>query len=258
MNKGLYAKTCFGLPVGALLFLLWGKGAYPTLSEFLVATVGGYVDTQSSDLSIMIILLFTFPFLVQLALFFNIMGEELERTAVFLFTRSYSMKKWFFQKCLHIFAVSFLFCLQMCLGVALCCLCTGVPIGETDLLWRVLWGILLCTCLCQATFLVVCNVVSIWVPSKVTVFSIWFLYALAPLLYFLFGKWHPPAWLAWYPSMQAVFNLHENATLAEHFPYFFEITIPGFSVWFSVVYNGVILLITTVAGHLGLKRYNVL
>lgn len=258
MNKGLYAKTCFGLPVGALLFLLWGKGAYPTLSAYLVGTVGGYVDPQASELSIMTILLFAFPFLIQLALFFNIITEELDRTAVFLFTRSYSMKKWFFKKCLHIFAVSLLFYLQMCIGVALCCFCTGVPVGDLSLLGRVLSGLFLCTGLCQATFLWVCNVVAIWVPSKATVFLLWFLYVLAPILVFMGKTIYPPAWLAWYPSMQAVFNLHENTALAEGIPYLFEIAIPDFSIWFSVVYSGVISLIAAIAGHLGLKRYNVL
>lgn len=258
MNKGLYAKTCFGLPVGILLFLLWGKNAFPSLSEFLVVTVGGYADTQSSTLSITTILLFAFPFLVQLALFFNIMEEELERTAVFLFTRSYSMKKWFFKKFMHIMAVSFLFSLQMGIGVTLCCFCFGVPIGDLSVLWRMLVGICLCTFLCQATFLWVCNVVSVWVPSKVTVLVMWLIYVLAPVLYYLFGKWNPPAWLAWYPSMQAVFNLHENGVLAESFPYLFNIAIPGFSILFSLGYNGVILLVSAIAGHLGLKRYNVL
>lgn len=258
MNKGLYAKTCLGLPVGILLFLLWGKGAFSSLSEFLVVTVGGYVDTQSSTLSIMTILLFAFPFLVQLALFFNIMEEELERTAVFLFTRSYSMKKWFFKKFIHIMAVSLLFSLQMGIGVTLCCFCFGVPVGDLSVLWRVLVGIFLCTALCQATFLWVCNVVSVWVPSKVTVLVMWLIYVLAPVLYYLFGKWNPPGWLAWYPSMQAVLNLHENAVLAEGFPYLFGVAIPGFSIGFSILYNGIILAVTAIAGHLGLKRYNVL
>ena len=146
----------------------------------------------------------------------------------------------------------------MCIGVILCCICFNIPLGDFSVLFRVLMGIVLCTALCQATFLWGCNVISIWVPSKITILLLWLIYVLAPVLYYLFGKWNPPAWLAWYPSMQAVVNLHEKTVLAENFPCLFGVAIPGFSILFSLGYNGVILLVSAIAGHLRLKRYNVL
>ncbi len=234
INKPFYLKCFWGFPLGVIIALFQVVRLPNDIGDIYFGLFGGVAAGELPDtISIM---LYVCPLLVQLFLFANIISEEKDRAAVYLFTRSYSRVVWFRQKLFLAFICSILFSLFMYTGVFILSYIMGIKLICYDKFIGIIILLLLTAGLNHAVFVIGVNMLSIRIRHTFAFIVAWLIHTPGQLIATLVPKTASDI-VMFYPSAQSIIVLHDLPNLAQLYPEFFIGSIKGFTLLFSTVYN---------------------
>lgn len=184
-NRGLYGKALWGLAAGVLLALCNVQDRPVCVEQLLICVFGGVMSPEGPEIHQMLVL--AVPMLLQLMLFGSAVQEDMEQSAVFLFTRSYSRRTWMLQKLASATGASLLFGVGAILAAAAAGAVYGIPVQSFGLLARTLFCLLITGALWQTALILLMNVLCVRFKPIFPLLILWAVYifgqfAAGPLL----------------------------------------------------------------------------
>ncbi len=258
INLNLYIRALAGFFVGGLFFFLVGTSAYPSIEKYVAMLAAGNIIVSTNGIDIFSIILFTFPLIIQMGLFSSLIYEDIDRSAVFLFTRSKSMRTWLLGKMAVITTASMFFFLNMELAIIALGYLYNIPVIGFNLLIRTAAAAFILTGLCQTVFLLACSLFALHFEIKGTVIVTLCVYLMSALLTAV-GIMTDQNWLCVIlPGQQGIVNTHNITFIQNNIGYDYDNTISFFTLKISVIYNVVLLALIYIYGLVSIKKYDVL
>lgn len=179
-NRGLYGKALWGLAAGVLLALCNVQDRPVCVEQLLICVFGGVMSPEGPEIHQMLVL--AVPMLLQLMLFGSAVQEDMEQSAVFLFTRSYSRRTWMLQKLASATGASLLFGVGAILAAAAAGAVYGIPVQSFGLLARTLFCLLITGALWQTALILLMNVLCVRFKPIFPLLILWAVYIFGQFL----------------------------------------------------------------------------
>lgn len=247
----LYIPFLYPLPFALLLVAISANFGITSVEQGLLICFGGLGSLDM--LSFWQILLCGIVWFPPLIIFGSRLADQLNRAVVYIFPRTQSRMRWYAKeiRITAIYACIYYLLLLMIYIASLILL--DISISQPHTMHVALTAILGAVVLNQLALIICSNVLHLKVQAH---FVILFLV----VLYFpgqIAMNWpHNLPWLKMlYPPSQTALSLHNIPELNELMGFYFERTIPGFSVTFSVAYNVILItLIISLGAHFLRKK----
>lgn len=250
-NRGLYGKALWGLAAGVLLALCNVQDRPVCVEQLLICVFGGVMSPEGPEIHQMLVL--AFPMLLQLMLFGSAVQEDMEQSAVFLFTRSYSRRTWMLQKLTSAAGASLLFGAGAILAAAAAGAVYGIPVQSFGLLMRTLFCLLITGALWQTALILLMNVLCVRFKPVFPLLLLWAVYVFGQFAASLLLRAGAKTALALLPFAQGLLILHAGS-LAEAMPELFLGGADFFTAWFSLAYQLVLFAAICYAGVRMIRR----
>lgn len=237
-NGGLYGKALWGLAAGVLLALCNVQDRPACVEQLLVCVFGGVMSPEGPEIHQMLVL--ALPMLLQLMLFGSAVQEDMEQSAVFLFTRSYSRRTWMLQKLASVAGGSVLFGVGAILAAAAAGAVHGIPVQSFGLFVQTLLCLLVTGTLGQTTLILLMNVLCVRFKPVFPLLLLWASFVFGQFAAGLLLRAGAKTALALLPFAQGLLVLH-TGTLAEKMPELFLGGADFFTAVFSLAYQLVLI-----------------
>lgn len=244
-NTALYGKALWGLAVGVLLALCNVQERPACVEQLLVCVFGGVMSPEGPEIHQMLVL--AFPMMLQLMLFGSAVQEDMEQSAVFLFTRSYSRRTWMLQKLASAAGASLLFGGGAILASAAAGAAYGIPVQSFGLLARTFFCLLITGALWQTALILLMNILCVRFKPIFPLLILWVVYIFGQFASGLLLRAGAKTALALMPFAQGLLVLHAG-TLAEDMPELFLSGADFFTAGFSLAYQLVLIAAICFAG----------
>ena len=240
--------------LGVLLTVFAVSMRFSSVEMALIALLGGMYSGEIP--SIIITALYNIVFLSQLYLFGAIMYRDLDRAAIYLFSRAYSRTKWYLRKCVEIFIYSMSFSIILAGSIITISLVTGLFSVDIKMLVTVIVSMSMTVWLGYFALILCTNLLSIKLNPGLAVLLIWIIYMPGQIL-IGFAKIYPGI-IKFYPASQTILPLHTMpAYITEPWEDFFSNAINGFTPEFSFIYNTLLIIAVLMSGLLYINKRDI-
>lgn len=245
-NKTVYVKTFYGIGLG-LILVLYGLSALPeNLELMLIGLLGG--SPSEGELGMFEILLFILPMLIQLSLFGTVIGNDMNQSGIFIFTRMQSRKRRMTEQMLVVLSSSVLFDIFTIVPIIAVSEFAGIHIFDSFTFISLILIWFCGTVLCHVAFVLIMNVCTVRFKMVPCLMALCIVYAWGFADVVWFFKLENGLAVALYPSTQGIIGAHDIGNLAEMFPYFFTNSVPYFTIVFSAIYSSVFIAVVFAVG----------
>jgi len=227
---------------------------FGSVEKTVIAVLGGMYTAEIP--SVIVVALYNATIISHLFLFGSVISKDLDRSAVFLFSRSYSRKRWLARKSGEAVLRSILFSAVLTLGVVIGSMAAGIGVHSWSQLAKLLLQVCMSVWMCNAAFVLLANILGLRLKPFLAVAAAWIIYMPGQLLLSLS---HFPETLAkLMPSSQSVLALHSLPSgLTDIWDSFFDHALRGFTPLFSFGYSATLIAALLVAGLLCLRRRDI-
>jgi hypothetical protein len=252
-KESLVFKKCFwAFGLGALLVLCGSIFRFETAEEFLACMLGGVTTNEIP--SFWMVVLYNISILLQFVLFGSLVSGDMDQSALFLFSRSYSRRRWILKRMFLIVVCSLLFTVIAICTVTAGSVIFGVPVHHTAAWMQTAADLLVSMGLCNVVFLLAINIFSLKAKVTSCLLVAWILYMPGQILMNLLPN--SGILISLYPSSQAVFGLHDIPRLSSLFDWYFQYAIAGFTPLFSLGYNLFMMITLGFVGLVFVKKHD--
>ena len=245
--SSLYIKKCFygvfvAITICFFLKMFMDK-EYNSVEAFFIITYGGIVSINTAN--ILHILVLSLPFLMQLYFFTDVMSGELDIATVYIFMRSGNKNKWFNWKSAHIFVYTIMYySIQMVTVFCFACAC-GYTIEDTKNCALLILNVLLLWTTANYVYIFLANILALRIKTYLAFLVAWFFYS--PVL-ILTSNNNSSLVTKLLPSSQSFIAWHDSPLIGHIIQPYDSVSIPGFSIPFSILYCIIISVVIYITG----------
>jgi hypothetical protein len=235
---------------GAILTFLSVVLHLDNKEQVLLSVLGGMVVSDSPS----VLYMATYSVLLLLPLIFYgaIIPNDIDRAAVYLFSRAHSRAKWILKKNLEITAYSLIFFLITLMTVICGSWLAGLPTYSHETFLFTILAIVATVGLNIVAFTLLSNIFGLFFNVTTAVLIAWIFYMPGQLLLGIANN-HPTA-IIFYPAAQSLLSLHSIPSLSPAFESYFIYAIANFSLFFSCIYNLALILLLTLLSFLVIRK----
>lgn len=251
-----YIKLFYAAIIAAAVFFYVERREIVNVEQILFILFGGinrYENTFFLDW-----IIFILPLCIYIFMFGSFIGDDINRSAVFLFIRKNNKLEWYTKKILSLFLFTVIYYLIFIITITTCFMIKGIPIHSVESYFYCVFIIFICCILCNFVFLTATNILSIKIKNTAIPMSL-ICIAYYPVQILL----TPPPYasrpmIKFYPSMQSALFLHQITDTPFINSQYFELSISGFSVMFSLIYNLIFFTLLYLIGIIMIKKHEFL
>lgn len=248
MNKKIYSKyLILNILLGLLSIVLvhFCKNPNMNMQQLLLYCFGG-VDFTFEYLDITQIIVMLLPLILQLIFYMKILSYDLDRSCVYIFTRSKKRINWYLEKITFILISSLCFYLCLFLGATLWGYIFGIKISNFNQYLGVIFYLMLTVGLFNTVVIIICNIISILIKPSLVFLIIIILNIIQLFMVRLLYLFNGIQYIKLLPAVQGILSLHNIKFIRS-----VEISmgfIYKFTLSYSVIYCLILLCTFTALG----------
>lgn len=227
-----YLRVLYAIPLGLLFGVYYGRSA-KTLTNFLVGVFGGNVSFDGDPISL---ILFTLPLIMNLFLFIDILHNDRNTAAVYIFTRRKTRTLWFIQKSITVLSCSLLFFIFLFASSLILPLIFGVQVGTSKTFFCVICSLIFTYVAYNIMISLIANILCLKYRHIFVFVYMLFLHLFGLLVPEMIPKRYVNLFVYLYPSTQSSLGWHDILSIRWDLPDYFFHAVAGFSVWKSAAY----------------------
>lgn|GEM_PF-904111 len=229
---------------------------YHNIEGLFLLVFGGIYRSES--ISVVQLLLFCVPQLMLVLLLAGYMYEDFRICSVYVFTRKYSRRKWFFGKSMHLLLYTAVFMLIQFMVLYLFCVLSGLtPVFERGLLLIVVWEYV-ALLLLNFFFILVANLLVLRLATNIGLLCTYVLYLVLCTTAFI-GASAPGMLIAKAnPIANAMLVWHDHDILVKFYSDHIFGFIEDFRLSFSTIYHICLDILLLIAGLIAINNADVI
>lgn len=246
MDKKLYIKYIYiniAMALATVVLVIFYKDVPQITMEGLLLRCFGGMEFYYDQLDIFQMVILTIPVLFHLTFYMKIISCDLEKSAVYIFTRHNMRTAWFIKKTVFMISLSLMFYLFQFLGATLWGVIFGIEIGCLSAFMRIVLMLLLTTGLFHTAAAYVGNVLTIYFKANFVYLGI---VACNIFQFFAISFIKAETVIKLLPVSQSILALHPLKGIGMKTGEL--MAVRGFSLQSSVIYSAAIIAVFSLWG----------
>lgn len=254
LDMPYFKRVFFAIPIGLLLGASYGTSV-SSISEFLIAVFGGPVSIEYDPISIIV---FSLPFYIYLYMFIDIINFNENGAYVYIFTRGINKLKWLVSKSITLLSCSIFYYLLLFCSSLIVPLLLHVPLGPDKLFFETLKALLFIHIIGSTMILFTANMICLKTKKTLVFFFILCFVLIGQFLYILIPKPFSNYIIYILPTTQFMITLHDIPILRLQWQDYFPRYAPGFSIWYSLIYSSLVIVVNLILYQYRMKKMDLL